>query len=220
MAKEPAEGNLPAVTLQQLSALDQGTFDQSLPQLRQALEQPSHKPAASWQTLTAIAAKLRRTAESAPGYWPTVLRFIQFASSSMAPKEPPPGQPPRILSDILTVGLMRGIRENGKTILFDAGDLGNGEFINCRVILHSKSRPAATKCLLPGICTLYELPITDMHGPILFEESLPVAARFEPQLSCDSESLIHCAHRSNRHPRKLGPTIVSGLASLHCHPEH
>lgn len=29
---------------------------------------------------------------------------------------------------------MRGIRENGQTILLDEGDLENGEFTNCRII--------------------------------------------------------------------------------------
>ena len=128
------EANLHPLTLKQISSLDQKTFEHSLPQLHQAIEKPSPKAVVDQETLTAIAGKLRRTGESTPDYWPTVIRFIQFASSRMAQTAPPPGQPPRVLSEILSVGLMRGIRVKGITILLDDGDLGNGEFTNCRVI--------------------------------------------------------------------------------------
>ncbi len=80
------EANLPPLTLEQISSLDQKTFERSLPQLRQAMDQPSPKAVADQQTLAAIEVKLRQCGESTPEYWPTVLRFIQFASSRMAPK--------------------------------------------------------------------------------------------------------------------------------------
>jgi len=128
------EANRRTLTLQQISHLDQNGFEQSLPQLRQAMEHPDPKAVADAETLEAIAGKLRRAGESTPDYWPTVLRFIPFASSRMAKSAPPPGQQPRVLSDILSVGLMRGIREVDKTILLDDGYLGNGEFTNCRII--------------------------------------------------------------------------------------
>jgi hypothetical protein len=128
------DANLQPLTLQQISHLDQNGFEQSLPQLRQAMEHPDPKVVADPETLAAIAGKLRRAGESTPDYWPTVLRFIPFASSRTAKNAPPPGQQPRVLSDILSVGLMRGVREVDKTILLDEGYLGNGEFTNCRII--------------------------------------------------------------------------------------
>ena len=125
------------LTLQEIAHLDQKTFELSLPKLYQAMENPSPKAVADSETFAAIAGKLRRAGESTPDYWPTVLRFISFASSRMAKNAPPPGQQPRLFSDILSVGIMRGVREVDKTILLDEGYLGNGEFTNCRIIFTS-----------------------------------------------------------------------------------
>jgi hypothetical protein len=162
------ETKLPPLTLEQISSLDQKTFERSLPQLQQAMGQPSHPVAADQETLTAIAGKLRQTGESAPGYWPTVLRFIQFASSATAPKAPPPGQRPEILSEILSRGLMRGIRVAGITMLLDDGNLGNGEFTNCRVIFTQNAvqlRNATFKNCV------FELPVTDTPSPFIRKTS-------------------------------------------------
>jgi hypothetical protein len=126
------------------------------------MEEPSNKSVADQEVLTAIAGKLRQTDESTPDYWPAVLRFIQFASSTMAPNAPPPGQQPRILSDILSVGLMRGMREEGKTILLDDGNLGNGEFTNCRIIF--TQNPVRLTNALFRNC-VFEFPITDTPSP-------------------------------------------------------
>jgi hypothetical protein len=158
------EANLPSLTLEQISSLNPKAFERSLPQLQQAAAQPGLKTVVSRETLAAIAGKLRQTGESTPDYWPATLRFIQFASSQMAPDAPPPGQPPRILSEILSRGLMRGIREKGITINFDAGYLGNGEFTNCRIIFTPNPVQLANatfrKCA-------FEIPITDSPSPYI-----------------------------------------------------
>jgi hypothetical protein len=153
-----AEANQRTLTLQQISHLDQNGFEQSLPQLRQAMEHPAPKAVADPETLAAIAGKLRRADESTPDYWPTVLRFIPFASSRMAKNPLPQGQQPRFLSDILSVGLMRGVREVDKTILFDEGYLGNGEFKNCRIIF--TQNPVRLTSAHFRNC-VFELPTTD-----------------------------------------------------------
>lgn len=150
--------NLPPPTLQQISSLDQKTFERSLPQLQQAIGRPIPKAVTNPETLAAIAGKLRQTNESARDYWPTVLRFIQFASSVIARNAPPPGQQPRVLSEILSVGLMRGIREKGKTILLDGGYLGNGEFTDCRIIF--TPNPVRLTTALFRNC-VFEIPTTN-----------------------------------------------------------
>jgi hypothetical protein len=153
-----------ALTLEQISHLDQKAFEHSLPQLRQIIEQPTPLPAPNEATLTAIAQKLRQTDESTPDYWLTVLRFIPFASSRIAPHAPPPGQRSRALSDILSVGIMRGIREEGKTILFDDGDLGNGVFINCQIIFTQHA--VQMQNVVFRNCA-FEVPATDSPSPYL-----------------------------------------------------
>jgi hypothetical protein len=158
------EAGLPPLTLEQISPFDQKTFEHSLPQLRQAMDQPSRNAAADQGALTAIASKLRQCSESAPDYWPAVLQFIPFASSGLAPNAPPPGQQPRALSDIVFVGLMRGIREAGKTILLDSGNLGNGEFKNCRIIF-TLNPVQLTHCVFRNC--VFEIPTTDPPSPYI-----------------------------------------------------
>ena len=161
-AKDAA--NLPAATLKRLSLLDQKTFDSSLRQLRQAMEQTNPQAALAPATLAAITAKLRRTGESAPSYWPTVLRFIQFSSSRSALLAPPPGEKPRALSAIVWVGLMRGIHEERRSILFDEGNLENGEFTNCRIIF-TQHPVRLLRCTFRHC--VFEFPATDSPGPFL-----------------------------------------------------
>ena len=147
-----------SLTLRQISRMDQLTFEHSMPQLLNALGQPKSNVVVGPETLTSIAVKLRQTSETTPDYWPVVLRFIPFASSIMAKGAPPPAQQPRVLSDILSVGLMRGIREFGKTILLDDGYLGNGEFTNCRIIF----TPNAVRLTNAHFKNcVFELPNTD-----------------------------------------------------------
>ncbi len=157
-AAQGAAAHSQTVTLKRLSQLDQKTFGSSLPQLRRVIEQAGPQTAADPATLAAITAKLRQTPESSPEYWPTLLRFIPFASSHMAPNAPPPGQKPRALSEIVSVGLMRGIREVRRTILFDDGDLGNGEFTDCRIIF--TDHPVRLTHATFRHCA-FELPATD-----------------------------------------------------------
>jgi hypothetical protein len=161
---EVVESHLSPLSLQQISALDQKAFEQSLPQLRQAMEQHGAQAVADPETLTVITKKLRQCGEATPGYWPTVLQFIQFASSQMAPQAPPPGQQRRALSEILYVGLMRGIREEGKTILLDDGYLGNGQFTHCRIIF--TQNPVRLTNALFRNC-VFEFPITDAPSPYI-----------------------------------------------------
>ena len=164
VTRAKVQASLPPLTLEQISSLDQKTFEHSLRQLRQAMEQPSLNVAADQEVLTALAGRLRQCSESTPDYWPTVLRFIPFASSRLAPNAPPPGQQPRVLSDILSVGLMRGIREEGKTILLDDGYLGNGEFRNCRIIF--TPNPVRLTNAVFRYC-VFEIPTTDPPTPYI-----------------------------------------------------
>ena len=163
-AAQGAAAHPQTVLLKRISQLDLKTFGSSLPQLQQAIDQAGPHATVDPATLAAITAKLRQTPESAPEYWPTVLRFIPFASSHMAPNAPPPGQKPRALSEIVSVGLMRGIREDRRTILFDDGDLGKGEFTNCRIVF--TQHPVQLMHATFRHCA-FELPATDAPSPYL-----------------------------------------------------
>jgi hypothetical protein len=155
--------NRPPLTLDQISHLDQKAFEHSLTQLRRVIEQSGPEAVVDRETLTAVTGRLRQTDESTTDYWPTVLKFLQFASLMMAPKVPQ-GQPPEALSDILSVGIMRGIREFDKTILFDDGLLGNGSFTNCRIIFTQHA--IQMQNVKFDVCA-FEFPATDAPSPYL-----------------------------------------------------
>lgn len=164
-AESPAKvgANRSPLTLEEISRLEQKTFETSLPQLQDDIQQSSHG-AADRETLTAIRGKLQQADESALDYWPTVLRFLQFASSRMAPNAPPSGQPARALTDILWVGIMRGIRPKGKTILFDGGSFGNSDFTDCRIIF--TQNPVEMHHVVFRECA-FEFPTTETPSPYL-----------------------------------------------------
>ena len=162
--KQGIEANLPPSTLQQISTLDQKSFQNSLPRLRQILEDLGQQTETDQRTLMIIAGKLQETDESAPDYWPTARQFVESVSSKMAPNTPPSGERPRALSDILSVGIMRGVREDHKTILFDDGDLGNARFTNCRIIF-SQNPVRMSNVVFEGC--VFELPTADPPSPYL-----------------------------------------------------
>jgi hypothetical protein len=74
------------------------------------------------------------------------------------------GSGPGFLSDILFVALMRGVREEGKTILLEDGYLENGEFTNCRIIF--TQNPARLKNIIFRDC-VFEIPTTDPPSPYI-----------------------------------------------------
>jgi hypothetical protein len=57
---------------------------------------------------------------------------------------------------------MRGIREKGITMLFDEGDLGNGEFTNCRIIF--TPNPIRLRNAIFRNC-VFELPAANPPSP-------------------------------------------------------
>lgn len=134
-----ANANRQPLTLEQISQLDQKPFERSLPQLCQVIVQTTPAAKVDQEALTTVQGKLRQADESRPDYWPAVLRFLPFASSRIALKAPPAGGQAKLLSEILQVGVMRGIREYDKAILFDAGSFGNSGFTNCRIVFTQNS---------------------------------------------------------------------------------
>ena len=77
-------------TIEQINALSPERFREALPALQMAVEQSPAEVEVSTAVLNQVAAKLRTTEETNADYWPTVLRFIQFASSKLAPPDIPP----------------------------------------------------------------------------------------------------------------------------------
>jgi hypothetical protein len=83
----------PAKILNELSSLDAKTLAVNLPALRTISEQPVSKVSPAPSELRGLASTLSRVNETTEDYWPTALRFIQFASARFATNAPPPGSP-------------------------------------------------------------------------------------------------------------------------------
>ena len=73
----------PQKVLQELGALQPKQLSGALLALQRITEKPIAEFAPQPSTLRDVAAKLKLVNEATPDYWPTVLRFIQFASAGV-----------------------------------------------------------------------------------------------------------------------------------------
>jgi hypothetical protein len=160
------ETNVQPFALKQISYFDQKTFERSLPQLRQVIEQSNPKPVADRETLTIIANRLRQTNESAPDYWPTVLQFIQFASSALTlPTDvPPPGSRYSKTSNVLCGNTVHCIEAAHSNILLDGGDIRASRFENCRIRF---TQNPVKMSRVQFINCVFEMPVTNDPTPYL-----------------------------------------------------
>ena len=123
----------PAKVLNEIKSLDQKTFAKNLPALRQVIDQPVSEVAPPPATLQAVAGKLRLVNERTEDYWPTALRFIEFATSGLSPDVPPPGPPNLILSDVMMDPRNPNVFTQ-RRVLLDQGSFRGLRFENCRII--------------------------------------------------------------------------------------
>jgi hypothetical protein len=124
----------PAKVLQDISALNEKQFAINLPALKKVAEQPATKVLPTPELLQGIGLKLQKVSESTKStndYWLTVLQFIQFASTSYAPKAPPPGSPVNIrIANNHGVGI--SVSPGGVYQL--SGEIANTTFTDSRII--------------------------------------------------------------------------------------
>jgi hypothetical protein len=140
--------------------MNQQTFADSLRDLHAVALQSGPPVTSDQDTISAVVAKLRSTPESSPEYWPTVLQFIQFASSRFAPDVPPPGKPNVTIAYNAGFGFSFNLRNS--IILLDGGDLGPPG-LNTPHYFYAESRANAQ-------CSIRELRL---RVPFWSAESLP-----------------------------------------------
>lgn len=122
--------------LKNSTSLSPEEFKKSLSKLNHALQTVAETNiAVPQQTLSEIALKLRAVQESSPDYWPTVLRFIQFASGSLVPSAdvPPPDARFAQMSNITCRGTAHCVSANHCAVILDGGDIPNSIFDHCRI---------------------------------------------------------------------------------------
>lgn len=158
--------------LKQMAALEPREFAKALPLLQKIASEPlSSQSAPDQRTLQEIAFKLRVTPQTVPGYWPTVLQFIQFASSAMTPPTdvPAPGPPNITASGNRCIGAYgeaggHCLTVSHRIILLDGGDIPGSRFYNCRVIF--TQNPVGMRGVRFINC-VFEMPVTSSPTPYL-----------------------------------------------------
>lgn len=164
------QGELKRISFNQLGASDEKMFATSLPYLRTLMTQSAS--GVPQTTLFQLASKLRKTPESSKDYWPTVLQFIQFASSAIGVQKevPPPGRPNITASGSSCIGPGYGqagghcLTISGEIILLDGGSIPGSRFHNCRIIF--TQNPVQMHGVVFVNC-VFEMPITSNPTPYL-----------------------------------------------------
>lgn len=153
-------------------------LSKSLPALQTVVSQPTSEIRPAPESVFTLAQKLRRIPESSTDYWPTVLRFIQFASAGVNTTNiPPPGSPQIVISNVTCVNMTHCIVASGRRILLDGGSIPNSQFVNCRIIF--TQNPVNMKGTVFINC-VFEMPIVSQPGPYLRDASrLLLASDFQ-----------------------------------------
>jgi hypothetical protein len=151
----------PKPVLEEITKLQAKDFAAALPALKVVAQQPISDVNPSEKTLREIADKLRHTDPNTPEYWPTVLRFLQFASSGLTANVPPPGRPTIELShdEHFSLGEERNIR-----IKLDGGSLENSTIYNSRVMF---TENPVVMTNVKFIDCVFDIPAPEKPSPYL-----------------------------------------------------
>jgi hypothetical protein len=120
----------PDKVLKELTTFTPPQLAQNLPALRIVSEQPIDRVNPSPVALKDVAYKLRDIDQNAEGYWPAVLKFLQFASAGLSPRGSSASGPRLTISQLTATGDIY----NSTIVLSDGVRLKNVRFINCRII--------------------------------------------------------------------------------------
>jgi hypothetical protein len=159
------EAKLIRSALDDLIHLDDKSFAKALPALHEVTEQPVSQVNPSPALLQQVAQKLRNTPEDAADYWPTILKFISFASAGLSSDVPPPGS--KINMSLNRAGNITIIQSHA-VILLDGGGLINSRIDHSRIIF--TENPVKLQNVIFTDCA-FEMPVTAKPSPFLQQAS-------------------------------------------------
>lgn len=151
-----------SISLRKIADLKPKELAEAMPTLRKLIKEYPSGVNPDPQTLKEIAWKLGQTRDSSPGYWTTVLQFIEFASSStVTPTDvPPPGTPYSVISNMRCTGIVHCIKASHRAIVLDGGDIPGSIFSHCRIkFTNNPVKLDGTKF----IDCIFEMPVTISH---------------------------------------------------------
>ena len=150
------------------------TFAKALPALRKIADEPVSKVNPPRSTLREVAQKLLKVDTSTPDYWPTVLRFIQFASAGLTPDVPPPGTQPQFVSHSrMPPGSVAWPPMSHTVIVLDGGEVSDLRADHSRIIF--TRNPVKMTNVVFTDC-VFEMPSLDQPDPFLQQASRTILA--------------------------------------------
>ena len=131
--RELTASKAPAKVLSELASLDVKQFTKNLQALTTVTEQPPANVIVPAQVLQSVGSRLLALNDKTENYWPTVLKFVQFASEKYSDQAPPPGTPVQIIlgSNKSDTSIHLG---SHRVILLNGGRLENETFVGSRII--------------------------------------------------------------------------------------
>ena len=158
----------PAKVLNEIKDLKAEALAKNLPALHRVAELPVGQVKPTIPELREVTYNLRTVEESSDEYWPTVLQFIQFATSAMVPAHdvPPPGSPHTTISRMEcnpTIAI-HCVKLSHRAVLLDGGSIPNSIFDHCRVIF--TQNPVNLSGSVFNDC-VFEMPVSSAPTPYL-----------------------------------------------------
>jgi hypothetical protein len=124
--------------LTRFAQMNEAQLAENLPALKKVAERPPSGVQANKTTISAIAERLTRANKSTPDYWPTVLQFIQFASSSLSSANVPPRDSPDVVG--IFNSSFRGpvMNLDHRIVILSDGELQDITIRNSRIVFRGK----------------------------------------------------------------------------------
>jgi hypothetical protein len=129
--------------------------------------------------LQGVAQKLLKLSGNSPDYWPTVLKFIQFASAGLSPDVPPHVPPPgtrpglTIKNSILPPGTVKWPPISHQVILLDGGEISDMQVDHSRIIFTEQPVKMTNVTFVDCV---FEMPPTAAPNPYLQNASRQLLA--------------------------------------------
>jgi hypothetical protein len=153
----------PAEVLKEVAPLPPKEFSRSLEAIKIATDQQPRE--VSTVVMRQVSEKLGAVPQDTPDYWPTALRFIQFASATSSPDAAPVGPPNITVSNFYSIDLqVFGGKISSRVVLLDGGEMKNGTFEKCRIIF--TKNPVGMKNVTFVNC-VFEVPTLENPEPFL-----------------------------------------------------
>jgi len=155
--------NAPMKVVQELAALDASTLAKNLLALQKVSEKRLSDVNLTTGVLREVGHKLQSIDENTPGYWPTVIQFIRFASTGASS-----GAAAGAGTFTIANSVTNGMKLKNKVLILDGGSIANFYCENCTVVL--TENPVQMRGVVFVNC-LFEIPVLEAPSDFIKQAS-------------------------------------------------